>query len=90
MSKYITTCVVCNVTNYEMTLFMNVYRSEYQSVGVKYCLPCWNRRKGLPCPQYGGDRKPNPYGRCGIWELYEDKMAEEARYVSTLLTTRNM
>lgn len=90
MSTDLITCHVCNVTNDEMTLFLNVYKTRKQRVGVKYCLPCWNLKNGLPSPKYGGERSPNPGGRCGIWELYEDKLAEEERYASTLLTTRGM
>jgi len=84
------TCEVCAVTNYEMTLFMDLRQTREDRFGVRYCLPCWNAKNGLPYPKYGGERKPNPSGGCGIWELFQDKLDEEERYASTLLTTREM
>ena len=83
-------CHVCEVTNYEMTIFLDWKKTREDRFRVKYCLPCWNAKNGLPYPGYGGERKPNPSGGCGIWEVFQDKLDEEERYASNLLTTRGM
>lgn len=88
MSKYMQTCGVCSVTNSEMTLFLYVKQTKKDRFGVRYCQPCWNAKNGLPYPKYGGERKPNSSGRCGIWYLFQDKLDEEERYAAGLLTTR--
>jgi len=87
--SYNPTCVDCAVDTFNMTLFINLRQTARQKFGVLYCLPCWHKRQGLPAePRYGGRKEPNPSGHYGIHYLVQEKLDEEERLSTQLLTCR--
>jgi len=86
-----TLCDTCGVDNYSMTLFIRLTQTERRKSNAEYfCLPCWNHKQGVIITNinYDGGKGPNPSGRCGIWCHSQEKLDEEERYASGLLTTK--